>query len=346
MGLLPREGAYFVTHLCDLGKQVRAAAIAARPSCNALGTQPLSQVARETAADTIYDLDTHIEPVLEEFCQKWGREIPLVLIAEGIVDENGAEGVKCFPHGIQPAEAAFRLIVDPIDGTRGLMYDKRSGWLLAGVAPNNGDTTRLSDIVAAVQVEIPTSKQNKSDVLWAVRGQGAAAQREDLSSGQTTPLALRPSRAVDLAHGFGSVVSFFPGTKLLAAELMETISLHGGGGNDPGRPLVFDDQYISTGGQLYEVMIGHDRFVADVRPYFYHVTHQPAGLCAHAYDLCAMLIAQEAGVIVSNALGQPVDGVLDVTTPVAWAAYANEHLYKRIEPVSVKFFADRGLLST
>ena len=343
MGLLPRDGAYFIKHLCDLGRLVRAAAIAARRSGNASGNQPLSQVARETAADTIYDLDTHIEPVLEEFCRTWGRELPLVLIAEGIADETGAEGLKCFPQGTQPADAAFRLIVDPIDGTRGLMYDKRSGWLLAGVAANNGETTRLSDLAAAVQVEIPTSKQNQSDVLWAVRGQGAAAQREHLTSGQTTALALRPSSAADLAHGFGSVVSFFPGTKLLAAELMETISLHCGGGIDPGRPLVFDDQYISTGGQLYEVMVGHDRFVADVRPYFYRVTHQAAGLCAHAYDLSAMLIAQEAGVVLSNALGQPVDGVLDVTTPVAWAAYANKHLHKRIEPVILKFFADRGV---
>lgn len=342
MSLLPREDAYFIQRLSDLGRQLRGAAIAARRSLNPLGNQPLSQVARETAADTIYELDTHTEPVLEEFCQQWGRELPLVLIAEGIVDEHGVEGVKCFPQGTQPADAAFRLIVDPIDGTRGLMYDKRSGWFLAGVAANNGPTTRISDIAVAVQVEIPTSKQNQSDVLWAARDRGAVAEREDLSSGHTTPLTLRPSSAADLAHGFGSVVSFFPGTKVLAAELMEAISLHCGGGIDPGRPLVFDDQYISTGGQLYEVMIGHDRFVADVRPYFYRMTQQP-GLCAHAYDLCAILIAQEAGVAVSNALGQPVDGILDVVTPVAWAAYANKHLRNRIEPVIAKFFADHGV---
>ena len=37
----------------------------------------------------------------------------------------------------------------------------------------------------------------------------------------------------------------------------------------PGRdgvPLVFDDQYISTGGQLYELAVGHDLFTADLRP--------------------------------------------------------------------------------
>jgi hypothetical protein len=343
MGLLPRNGAYFIEHLRELAVQVRKAAIAARRSSTLAGKQSLTDVARETAADTIYELDTHIEPVLEEFCQRWSRDLPLVLIAEGIEDQQGREGMKCFPAGTRPDDAAFRLIVDPIDGTRGLMYDKRSGWLLAGVAGNNGSSTRLSDIGAAVQVEIPTSKQNQSDVLFAVRGAGVHAVREDLDSGRTVRLELRPSTASDLAHGFGSVVSFFPGTKVLAAELMESISAHCGGGLDPGRPLVFDDQYISTGGQLYEVMVGHDRFVADVRPHFYHMTHQTAGLCAHAYDLSAMLIAQEAGVVLSNGLGGAVDGVLDVTTPIGWVAYANTHLRDRIEPVMMKFFSDRGL---
>ena len=29
---------------------------------------------------------------------------------------------------------------------------------------------------------------------------------------------------------------------------------------------VFDDEYLSSGGQLHELMTGHDRFVADLRP--------------------------------------------------------------------------------
>ena len=37
----------------------------------------------------------------------------------------------------------WRVIVDPIDGTRGLMYQKRSAWILTGVAPNRGPGTSL-----------------------------------------------------------------------------------------------------------------------------------------------------------------------------------------------------------
>src|SRR5438445_3625838 len=85
----------------------------------------LHAVARDSSADTIYAIDAVVEPVLESFCQEWGRQTPLVLIAEGLQPEQGApEGIATFPRGTPPEDAQIRLIVDPIDGTRGLMYDK------------------------------------------------------------------------------------------------------------------------------------------------------------------------------------------------------------------------------
>ena len=69
------------------------------------------------------------------------------------------------------------IIVDPIDGTRGLMYQKRSAWVLTGVAPNRGADTSLRDIVLAVQTEIPLVKQHLSDQMWALKGEGAQARR-------------------------------------------------------------------------------------------------------------------------------------------------------------------------
>jgi len=56
------------------------------------------------------------------------------------------------------------VLIDPIDGTRGIMYDKRAAWALAGVAPNRGPATRLSDIHLAVMTELPTSKMGFADV--------------------------------------------------------------------------------------------------------------------------------------------------------------------------------------
>jgi len=142
----------------------------------------LSEVRRESAADTIYQIDTLVEPVLEDFCREWARTTPLVLIAEGIEPAEGAggpEGVKVFPEGAAEEDAEIRVIVDPIDGTRGLMYDKRAAWALAGVAPNKGGATRLRDVEVAVMTELPTAKMGRADVLWATKGRGAHGERID-----------------------------------------------------------------------------------------------------------------------------------------------------------------------
>src|SRR2546423_14832080 len=86
----------------------------------------LNAINRTTTADTIYAIDTAVEPVMEAFFEKWGRSTPLVLVAEGLEGDGRQEGVKVYPQGTRAEDALLRVIVDPIDGTRGLMYDKRS----------------------------------------------------------------------------------------------------------------------------------------------------------------------------------------------------------------------------
>jgi len=87
------------------------------------------------------------------------------------------------------------------------------------------------------------------------------------------------------------------------------------------------------------LMAGHDRFIADLRPLV-----NSAGLCCHPYDLCASLIAREAGVILTDPAGRPLDAPLDVTTDVAWVGYANDGLRRSIEPVLQAALRRRGLL--
>jgi fructose-1,6-bisphosphatase/inositol monophosphatase family enzyme len=326
-----------VARLKELQRTVRDLLIRSRHE------KHLHAVARDSSADTIYAIDAVVEPALEAFCEEWGRETPLVLIAEGLAGEEGAEGAKTYPRGTPESRAEIRLIVDPIDGTRGLMYDKRSAWSLAGVAPNRGPATRLCDIEIAVMTELPTSKMGFGDTLWAVKGRGAHGERTDLRADETEPLDLHPSTAPRIDHGFAMISNFFPGTKVLASELMEQIVQELAGPLDVSRATVFDDQYISTGGQFYEVIAGHDRFNADLRPLFYRLQNQPEGLCCHPYDCAALLIAEEAGVILTDGLGGPLDGPLDVTTGLAWAAFANRALKEAIEPLITAFFRERGI---
>ena len=283
--------------------------------------------------DTIYAVDRVGEDALVRGLAQLARREPLCVIAEGLPG-----GSLVLPRGASEADCRWRVLVDPLDGTRGLMYQKRSAWVLTGVAPNRGAETRLSDIVIAVQTEIPLLKQHLSDQLWAIRGNGFEARRYNRLTGTVEPLTLRPSRAVTLDHGFATVVRFFPGGReTLAAlddEIVQTLVRQ-----EPKRAACFEDQYASTGGELYELMAGHDRFIADLRPLV-----RPEGICCHPYDICAALIAREAGVIVTDPTGAAVDAPIDLSTDVAWVGYANEALRRSIEPVLQAALRRRGLL--
>ncbi len=114
------------------------------------------------------------------------------------------------------------------------------------------------------------------------------------------------------------------------------------GAADVTKATVFEDQYISTGGQWYELIVGHDRFNADLRPVFYRLQGQPEGLCCHPYDCATMLIAEEAGVLLTDAAGRPLDGPLDTTTGLSWVAYANAELRRAIEPLILQFIQEHS----
>src|SRR5262249_25835290 len=210
------------------------------------GSDGLARVEREAEGDTIYAVDRVSEEKLLELVHRELAPLATVLvIAEGLP----AEGVVV-PAGRPPAEAALRVVVDPIDGTRGLMYQKRSGWILTGVAPNRTPPPTLRDVVLAVQTEIPLVKQHLSDTLWAVRGEGAHAERTDRTTGARSPLRLEPSRARTIAHGFAMVSRFFPGAREELAAIDEEIVAGALGPVARGKAHCFEDQYICTGGQL------------------------------------------------------------------------------------------------
>ena len=323
-----------VRRLIDLNHQIRQQVID-----NRRPPSEMAGVERSDEADTIYAIDAVVEPAVEAVCEEWGKETPLLLIAEGILNEKGEEGGKTFPAGTKEEDCEIRVIVDPIDGTRGLMYDKRPAWALAAVAPNNGPNTMLRDCIASVMTELPTSKMGFADTLYATPGSGAKCERTDLRTGEVTTYEPRPSPVKQIDHGFAQVSDFFPGTKVLAGELMETIVAKLIGKADVTRATVFEDQYISTGGQWYELICGRDRFNADLRPEFYRLQGQLEGLCCHPYDCAGLLIAEEAGIILTDHKGQPLDGPLDLTTGISWMGYANESLREQIEPIILEFLS-------
>ena len=220
------------------------------------GARNFARIAGETAADTIYQVDRISEAAIFVWFERhWPRAWPVELVMEGI--EDGA--TVTFPRGVPVAKTVCKCILDPIDGTRNLMYDKRSAWILSGLAPQRGTRTHLGDILVAAMTELPTSKQSRADQVSGVRGcgpRGLVTTAFDLRTRRRRPITLRPSRARDLRHGFASLARFFPEGKALTARIEEALWDELYGLDSPHSPAIFDDQYIATGGQIYELPRG------------------------------------------------------------------------------------------
>lgn len=299
--------------------------------CENTAIEQLAKVDHEGNDDTIYAIDRISEKrIIEYFENEIAAIAPVILIAEGL----GGTGQVVLPHGTKENQAKFRIIMDPIDGTRSLMYQKRSAWILTGVAPNLGDDTNLQDIEYAIQTEIPLVKQHLSDVIFAYRGKGVEAMRFNRLNGEYTSIELSPSKANSIEQGFAMITRFFNGARDVLAKIDDEIIGSILGNAQPGKAQCFEDQYLSTGGQLYELICGHDRFVADLRPQLEAILKErglPLGLCCHPYDLCTELIARESGVIITDPSGNPVSSKLNVTDSVSWMGYANKKIQNQVE---------------
>jgi fructose-1,6-bisphosphatase/inositol monophosphatase family enzyme len=316
--------------LCSLQTHIRQTLLDAR----ARHAARFARVDAVTNADTIYHIDTISEAaIIDWFERHWPRAWPVQVVMEGIEDD----APLTFPRDTPVKRTRHKCILDPIDGTRGLMYDKRPAWILAALAPQRGPRTGLADITVAAMTELPISKQWRSEQFSAIRGAGPRGVRgawTNVLTGATGRSRPAPSQAAGLEHGFATVSKFFPDGKVLLAQFEEKLwaallpPAPGG-----GSPLIFDDQYISTGGQLHELLSGHDRITVDVRPAAFAKLGLPPALACHPYDICTALILTEAGCIVENPAGGALRAPLDTTTPVSWIGYANPVLARRARPV-------------
>jgi hypothetical protein len=321
--------------LCSLGDTIRERVIEGR---RLMSAESLSAVASQTSADTIYKIDKFGEEAIRGwFDARWPESEPVEVIMEGL------EEPLCFPCQTHYGDTKWKCLLDPIDGTRGIMYDKRSAWALSGIAPQRGEATRLSDIVVAAMTELPTTKQWRADQVSAIRGGGLVATAWNILDSTASPLSLAPSSATSFRHGFAWMAKFFPEGRALTAQIEEELWDELVGIGRDASPTVFDDQYICSGGSFYELMAGHDRMIGDLRPLVLARLNLDSSLVCHPYDVVAALLLAEAGVIYEHPLGGFPDAPLDTTSGIAWVAYANSALADLARPVLQRVLRKRLL---
>ncbi len=325
----------------------------------------LSHVHADDEGDTIYAIDKVAEDVLvEEIGRTIAREHgPVVLVAEGLPG-----GRVVLPRSASAAEARWTIIVDPIDGTRGLMYQKRPAWILTGVAARQPDSTcDQPALTRPVRHRPRPADRDSAGQAAPVRravgfgGAGRARRPRESPDRVTGATGAAPLQVGDPGPWVFDHLAVLPGLRAELAALDDEIAAAVLGPPVPGKAQLFEDQYISSGGQLYELVIGHDRFIADLRSIARSTRHSapalgtaphsaPApgtsqSLCCHPYDLCAELIARECGVIVTDECGAPLSAPLNVEADVSWVGYANAGLRDAVQPVLQAALRARGWIA-
>lgn len=286
----------------------------------------LAGEARHGAGDVSFQIDVRPEEIVEQTFS----DVPeaVVVVCEGL-------GRTVFPARASQGEAAWWVIIDPLDGSREISYDKRSAWVLSGVAPA-GPAPTLADIVWAIQTEVPVMAQTVGAVLSAGRGQPAVLESCDLATGAVTVMesGLRPSGSASVRGGFAVFADYFAGSHAVTAQIADQVFDAALGPVEPGKALAFNDKYLSTAGCMYLMANGTYRFFADLRPVVGQVAARSGrnvGLCAHPYDLCTYLIALQAGVLITDPAGAPLSYPLDTDVNCGWVGYANQHIRNEME---------------
>ncbi len=262
-----------------------------------------------SSGDVTFAIDEQAEKRMEEFLAERAPEIAFYSEDRGMV----------LPSGGGEAPPEWVLIVDPIDGTRPAMAGLESACVSVAAARYRDGEPTMADVEVGCVIEIKSGER-----FIAVRGGGVVP---DPNLGTTAD----PGRML-WTYGFRGrpVVQ----TVTVLEELLNDSSV-GGGTFDLGS-ATFDMTRVLTG-QMDAYVEPGPRMVAEVegmREEFERVGNG-AVLNNSPYDLAAAaLILAEAGAVVTDANGSPLDDRLllgsGVEFQMSCVASANEDLHKKI----------------
>jgi len=293
------------------------------------GGAELALVAGRGAGDWTYGLDDIAETEVDTWLAERATRGPISLMTEDRGWRHlGPEGeLQSFDHG------GPRIAIDPIDGTRPLMWDLRAAWCVVSAAGPGAGQPRLSDLIEGVVAEIPDTRAARARVLHARRGEGCDAFTIELADHTHSPaVTVEPQQGAELLHGFYPFFTFSwdlrPELTAVAARFFSRLHEHEGLTPDGA----FDDGYLSSGGQLALLVLGKYRMLAELRSTLSKRSGRPT-FTAKPYDVAgAILCAREAGCVVCEPDGSELDFPIDVESPVDYAAYATRALAQRLGP--------------
>lgn len=297
--------------------------------------EKLSQIVGIGSGDVIYRIDVEPEKIVEEFFNELSQETPFLGISE-------KTGKKIYGDTAQNKPKYFG-IVDPIDGTRHLMYQLGdTAFSLIGLGKIKNENPTLGDIEFCAMLQIPNLDKKYIDLVIAEKGKETKIERYEVGTWEKIDeFKPTPTKAESIEHGFISFSSFFPPRKYLA-EIADYLVEKLLGPPEKGKANLFFHEYVSNAGQFYNILLGKYRAVFDLRPLQEEVLKREGGelgLCAHPYDVCCALALKKAGCIITDGFGSEENFwnyPCDTTTNVHFMAFANKKIYEEITPLVVE----------
>lgn len=333
--------------LVDLARRIRAGTRAALADAAARGGPgALARSVGAGAGDETFGLDAVSESIVTRWLEETASVHPLSFLTEDVGWRHlgpGAGGravaLPDFDHG------GPRIACDPIDGTRNLMHDLRSAWTVLGLAGPGAGVPRLAEVEFGLVAELPDSRAGRTRTFVARRGSGCRLVEEDLAASAPAPATGTPATGSPATErvlradtddrpdeGYFSFFSFHPEVRPAVARLALDFFRRLERGHGARLESCLDDQYIASAAQLVLVATGTYRLAVDARGRIPRIGG-PATRSAAPYDVSgAVLCAREAGAVVLDLDGEPLDVPLDVTTPVSFCAFPNEATRARLWP--------------
>lgn len=323
--------------LVDLCRRVRHAVRGQMR--RALGEGDAVRLARPVsrgAGDVTFGIDVAAEEAVGEWLEAEARRRPLSVLTEDAGWRHLGPGPS---PGDAPLELAGfdhggpRIAIDPIDGTRNLMHDLRGAWTIVSYAGPGRGAPRLTDLELGLVSELPDTRGGHYRELCAVRGGGCVAAVRALGD----DLVLRDGALlVDASdrpdHGYFPFFGYHPDQRAAMQSLAQRFFARLRQREGAEVAHCYDDQHISSGGQLALLALGHYRMVVDARQRWNEAA-RVALQTAKPYDVAgAILCAREAGAIVTRTDGGTLDFPLDVTTPVEFVGFHNGGTGARLWP--------------
>lgn len=285
------------------------------------------------------DVTFHPDQATERHLDKWFAEqaarAPLSMLTEDSGWRHGGPGPTpgAWRELPGPDHGGPSIVIDPIDGTRHLLFELRSAWTIIGVAPPGSALPTQAQIEYGLVTEIPTRLAGWARELEAVKGQGCQHLELPLNGSSEPPQGtLQSPDSARVDHGYFPFFAYHPSVRpashAIAQDFFTRLQQH----EDAQIEHCYDDQYIASGGQLALLALGQYTMVCDLRPWLLDAQGH-ATQCAKPYDICgAVLVAQEAGCQVCNLDGSALSMPLDTKTPVGFSAFAGPRTKARLLP--------------